>query len=168
MKTAFNISVVALLKVTLVASLGMAIPLVLETKKSLPSKPEHAKTVPAEDQFAPVDDMHPFLEYVCEPSYKGLKQLLATKPENRTAWKAFKYHAIVLAETSALVANRAAEDSDKAKQWRQIALPVHKSGTAFYKSAGKYDEAKKHYGLLVEQCNKCHTVLADGKHQLKK
>ena len=118
--------------------------------------------------FEPVDDMHHFMEYVCEPSYKGLKQVLATEPANRQDWKSFKNHALVLAETSALVANRGPEDDAQSKQWKEICLAVYDSGKSLYKSAGKYDEAKKHYGLMIDQCNKCHTVFADGKHQLKK
>ncbi len=121
-----------------------------------------------DDPFEPVDDMHHFMEYVCEPSYKGLKQILASEPDNRQLWKAFKNHALVLAETSALVAERGPKEEDKSKQWREISLAVYQNGKSLYKSAGKYDEAKKHYGLMIDQCNKCHTVFAKGKHQLEK
>lgn len=119
-------------------------------------------------QFVKVDNMHHFMEYICEPSYKGLKSTLANEPADKKAWKAFKNHALVLAETATLVASRAPEDADKAKEWKTISLAVHKTGTSLYKSAGNYEQAKKHYGLMIDQCNQCHTVFAKGKHQLKK
>lgn len=121
-----------------------------------------------EDQFVPVDNMHHFMEYICEPSYKGLKAGLATEPENRKAWKAFKNHALVLAETSSMVADRGPKEAGKSKEWKQISLEVHKHGTALYKAAGNYESAKKHYGLMIDSCNKCHATFAEGKYQLTK
>lgn len=168
MKSMNNFGIMTLLLATLASSLGLAYPIVQETGKALPAKPGQETTDPIKDQFAPVEDMHHFMEYVCEPSYKGLKQVLATEPESRKAWKAFKNHALVLAETSALTAARAPEDKAKAKQWKQFSLEVYRSGTALYRSAGNYDDAKKHYGLMIDQCNKCHTEFAEGKHQLAK
>lgn len=168
MKTTFCIGVAALPLVAFTVSLGWGIPIEQETNKSLPDKPAQENIVSPKDEFAPVEDMHHFMEYVCEPSYKGLKAVLASEPENRQAWKAFKNHALVLAETSALVAARAPEGDTKARKWKQMSLGVYKSGTALYKSAGNYDEAKKHYGLMLDQCNQCHTEFAEGKHQLAK
>ncbi|MCP4096188.1 MAG: hypothetical protein GY748_08095 [Planctomycetaceae bacterium] len=124
---------------------------------------------PATDgDFEPVDNMHHFMEYICEPSYKGLKQVLATEPADRKAWKAFKNHALVLAESSALVAARGPEDEAKNKQWKAISADVYQSGKSLYKSAGNYSEAKKHYGTMLDACNRCHTVFAKGKYQLSK
>lgn len=125
---------------------------------------EHADSVA--NKFQPVDNMHHFMEYVCEPSYKGLKALLATKPADRKAWKAFKNHSLVLAETSAIVSSRAPEENKI--QWQQISHAVYESGKSLYKSTGKYEEAKKHWGVMIDKCNQCHTVFAEGKHQLKK
>ena len=140
-----------------------------ETKKQESAQPVGDSKVDAEEEaFAPVDNMHHFMEYICEPSYKGLKQVLATEPADRKAWKVFKNHALVLAETSALVADRGPEEGDKAKQWDAIALAVYKHGKDLYKSSGKYEDAKKHYGLMIDNCNKCHTVFAKGKYQLAK
>ena len=168
MKKTFCIGLASLILVTFALSMGLAIPVVQATNKSFPAKPDQPTASSAEDQFAPVDNMHHFMEYVCEPSYKGLKQVLATQPEGRNAWKTFKNHALVLAETSALVAARAPDDEAKAKQWKQISFSVYESGKALYKSSGNYDDARKHYELMIDQCNKCHTVFAEGKHQLKK
>lgn len=168
MKTVFTVSIATLLLATLAVSLGMAFPIVQAPQKNLPGKPAQEQVASEDDQFAPIEDMHHFMEYVCEPSYKGLKQVLATEPANRKAWKAFKNHALVLAETSALVAARGPDEPAKAKQWKEISREVYNSGSALYKSAGKYEDAKKHYGLMIDQCNKCHTVFAEGKHQLTK
>ena len=123
------------------------------TKQESSEQKDEKSETPIEDQFVPVDNMHHFMEYVCEPSYKALKVIMATEPADRKAWKAFKNHALVLAETSALVAARAPEDADKAKQWKEISLGVYKSGSALYKSAGKYKEAQKHYSAMIDQCN---------------
>ena len=101
-------------------------------------------------------------------SYKGLKATLATEPSNRKEWKPFKNHSLVLAESIALVAQRGPKEEDKSKQWKQISLDVHKHATALYKSSGDYDQAKKHYGAMLDSCNKCHAVFAEGKYQLEK
>ena len=66
-----------------------------------------SKEVPVDEQFVAVDNMHHFMEYICEPSYKGLKATLATEPTNRKQWKPFKNHSLVLAESIALVAQAA-------------------------------------------------------------
>jgi len=121
-----------------------------------------------EDQFVAVDNMHHFMEYICEPSYKGLKATLATEPANRKAWKPFKNHSLVLAESISLVALRGPKEEEKSKQWKQVSLDVHKHATALYKSSGDYEQAKQHYGAMIESCNKCHTVFAGGKYQLEK
>lgn len=128
----------------------------------IPSADPHA------DDFVPVDNMHHFMEYICEPSFKGLKKLLANKPEDRADWKGFKNHALVLAETSALVADRVPDGHQDADQWKKISLNVHRTGTALYRSSGNYQEARKQFHLMVDQCNQCHQVFAEGKHQLEK
>lgn len=122
----------------------------------------------SEDDFEPIDNMHHFMEYICEPSYKGLKPLMATEPADRKAWKVFKNHALVLAETSALVANRGPKDEVKNQQWKAISAEVYRSGKSLYKSSGNYVEAKKHYSTMLDSCNRCHTVFAKGKYQLSK
>ena len=134
--------------------------------KSTPLPIQQATT--ADDDFSPVDNMHHFMEYICEPSYKGLKQVLESEPADRKAWKVFKNHALVLAESSAIVASRGPEEEDKNKQWKEISAEVYRSGKSLYKSSGNYAEAKKHYGTMIDSCNRCHTVFAKGKHQLSK
>lgn len=130
--------------------------------------PKAVQTPATPDDFEPIDNMHHFMEYVCEPSYKGLKQVLSNEPADRKAWKAFKNHALVLAESSALVAARGPDDAAKNKEWKAISAEVYRSGKSLYKSAGDYAEAKKHYGTMLDACNRCHTVFAKGKYQLSK
>jgi hypothetical protein len=132
------------------------------------SIPLPVQQVTTDDDFEPIDNMHHFMEYICEPSYKGLKQVMATEPADRKAWKVFKNHALVLAETSALVATRGPEDELKNKEWIAISADVYRSGKSLYKSSGNYAEAKKHYSTMLDSCNRCHTVFAKGKYQLSK
>lgn len=162
----------------MIVSLGLAWPVSQGTAGKVVDSPVASNVLAAaatlsdtateNDEFEPVDDMHHFMEYVCEPSYKALKEIMLKAPADRRAWKPFKNHALVLAETSALVSARGPEDPEKAKQWKQIALGVYKTGKALYKSAGDFEEATKQYGLMIDNCNQCHTVFAKGKHQLKK
>jgi hypothetical protein len=37
-----------------------------------------------------------------------------------------------------------------------------------YKSLGDYEESKVNFGLMNDNCNRCHDVFENGKHQLKK
>ncbi len=126
----------------------------------------------AQEDFEAIDNMHHFMEYICQPSYKSLKSGLEQKPADRAAWKKLKGNALVLAETSALVAERCPEDlsAEKKKQWHQLSVNVHKHGADLYRALGKkdFEGSKKHYGLMMDNCNKCHAVFDNGKHQLDK
>ena len=129
-----------------------------------------SETTSQTDPFPPVDNMHHFMEYISEPAYKGLKAALATEPENRRAWRPIKSHALILAETSALVADRVPEGAsdEQTQQWKQLSREVYNSGKALYGSVGDYAAAKKHYEAMLNNCNRCHQVFADGKYQLEK
>lgn len=170
MNTTKPFSLLVLIVSAITLAVGFATPSLQEKDESSTVQEGKIANVESatEDKFAPVDNMHHFMEYVCEPSYKGLKQIMENEPKDRQAWKAFKNHALVLAETSALVAARGPEDPEKSKKWKQIALDVYTNGAALYKSAGKFEEAKKHYSAMIDNCNKCHTEFAEGKHQLNK
>jgi hypothetical protein len=115
--------------------------------------------------------MHHFMEYISQPSYRALKKTFAGEtPKNRKGWKSIKSHALILAETSALVADRVPDEAtdEEASQWRQLSIDVYKSGKALYKSVGDFEKAKTNYGLMLDSCNKCHQVFDNGKHQLAK
>ncbi len=124
-----------------------------------------------EATFEPIDNMHHFMEYISQPSYRALKKSFAGEaPADRKGWKQIKSHALILAETSALVADRVPKGSteDQEKEWREISLAVYQAGKKLYKSVGDFEAAKKNYGVMIESCNKCHKVFDNGKHQLKK
>jgi hypothetical protein len=112
------------------------------------SIPRPVQQATSDDDFEPIDNMHHFMKYICEPSSKGLKQLMATEPADRKAWEVFKNHALLLAETSALVATRGPEDKVKNQQWKAISAEVYRSGKSLYKSSGNYVGAK----IFTAQC----------------
>ena len=153
---------------TISISLGLAYP---STKVQDPDAKQKSPEKETEDDFAPVDNMHHFMEYICEPSYKSLQAAMANKPANRRAWSPIKSAALILAETSSIVASRGPkDDAKKMAEWKKISVDVYQSAKGLYSAAGKndYDLATKQYGLMIENCNKCHTVFDEGKHQLKK
>lgn len=128
-------------------------------------------SVLADDDFPPIDNMHHFMEYISQPSYRELKKAFAgDPPADRRAWKPIKSHALILAETSALVANRTPKDAteEDKKAWRQMSIDVYNSGKALYQSAGDFEAAKKNYAAMIDNCNKCHSKFENGKHQLEK
>ncbi len=125
----------------------------------------------ADAAFEPIDNMHHFMEYISQPSYRSLKKSFAGEaPENRMGWKSIKSHALILAETSALVSERVPEGSTEkqASRWRELSMEVYQSGKSLYKSVGDFEASKKQYGVMIESCNKCHQEFDNGKHQLTK
>lgn len=139
---------------------------VVETKSKTVANSVADETI----EFAPVDELGHFMDYICQPCYKALKESMATAPVNRKEWKPIKTNALILAETSALVASRPPEDTADTKQWQQICKQVHDAGASLYESSKtmKFDDAKTQYGAMIDSCNKCHQVFAKGKHQLDK
>jgi hypothetical protein len=61
---------------------------------------------------APVeDDMHEFMEYVFEPTFKRLQQQMAVKEKDRAVWKQIKSDSLILAEGGNLTMMRGGKDS---------------------------------------------------------
>ena len=138
---------------------------------AVPEPPLPSIRQPAsEDPFPPVDNMHHFMEYISQPAYQALQQALASEPADRQAWRPVKMNALLLAETSGLVADRAPADFDatQTQQWKQISRDVYDAGKQLYGSIGDYEQARQHYSRLIDNCNRCHQVFVDGKHQLEK
>ncbi len=125
---------------------------------------------PIDEQFVAIDSMHHFMEYISQPSYLALKEKLAEEPTDRRDYRTIKSHALILAETSALVAQRVPTDLDEeqTKQWKQISLDVYNSGKVLYGANGDFAKAKESFGLMIDNCNHCHQVFDNGKHQLEK
>ncbi len=116
---------------------------------------------------APVeDDMHEFMEYVFEPSYKRLKASLADEPADRSAWKGIKADSLILAEAANLLLHRG--PAEEAGKWASHSVAVRQQGGALYRAAKMrdYTQAKRQFATLLKKCNQCHDDFAGGEHQL--
>lgn len=122
----------------------------------------------AASDVAPVEpSMHEFMEYVFEPPYKRLKAQLVTEPADRTAFKAIKSDALILAETCNLLIGRPPEA--EAAEWVAFSKQVRESGSQLYAAAKNKDaaETRKQWVGMLENCNACHTHFAGGEHMLE-
>ncbi|HAH43371.1 MAG TPA: hypothetical protein DCM07_00690, partial [Planctomycetaceae bacterium] len=127
-------------------------------------EPENEKTAVGE----PVEpDMHEFMEYVFQPTYKRLKQAMASEPADRNAWKSIKADSLILAEGGNLLLLHKPEENRKA--WDAHSIEVRKAGGQLYQAAKAKDfkAAQMHYQSMLKNCNACHQQFADGEHQLK-
>ena len=112
------------------------------------------------------EDMHEFMEYVFQPTYRRLKQQMAQKNKNRPVWKQIKSDALILAEASNLTMIRGSKNSP---DWNRYSVKVRDLGGQLYRAAKKGDDAaaQQHYRAMLTKCNACHKKFAGGKHQLK-
>ncbi|MBI1310068.1 hypothetical protein GC176_02085 [bacterium] len=127
----------------------------------------HAESPQSKTMAAPVEpSMHEFMEYVFQPPYKRLHAVMATEPADNAAWKAIKSDALILAEAGNLLLIRHPDENDQA--WREHSAEVRELGGAFYQAARKkdYSAAKEQYSAMLQKCNSCHRIFADGKYQL--
>lgn len=111
-------------------------------------------------------DMHEFMEYVFQPTYKRLKQAMAAAPTDNSVWKGIKADALILAEGGNLLMLR--KSKENTASWDELSAAVRESGGELYKSAKKkdYQSARQHYEVMLKKCNACHDKFADGEHQL--
>lgn len=124
-----------------------------------------APTTPSGPQ--PVEpDMHEFMEYVFQPTYKRLKLSIAGEPADNNGWKGIKADALILAEGGNLLMLRTPKKD--AAAWNEISADVRASGAGLYQSAKSKDymSARQHYEVMLKKCNACHDKFADGEHQL--
>jgi hypothetical protein len=128
--------------------------------------------VSAENKAAavPVEpDMHEFMEYVFQPTFKRLKPAMATAPADNKVWKAIKADALILAEAGNLLLMREPEaDAADVADWIKHSVEVRGFGGDLYRAAKAKDHAtaRKHYEAMVENCNACHHQFAGGEHIL--
>jgi len=117
-------------------------------------------TVPVEP------DMHEFMEYVFQPTFRRLKPAMATAPTDNKIWKAIKADALILAEGGNLLLMR--EPQDDIADWMNHSVEVRDFGGEFYRAARAKDHttARKHYEAMIESCNACHHQFANGEHIL--
>ena len=131
-----------------------------ETVHAAPSQNEANDAEPVES------DMHEFMEYVFQPTFKRLKPLMdQTEPDN-PAWKSIKADSLILAEGGNLLLIRQPEDD--AGDWVKHSVQVREFGGHLYRAAKAkdYPMARKNYESMVENCNACHHQFAHGEHIL--
>lgn len=119
------------------------------------------------DQPQPVEsDMHEFMEYVFQPTFKRLKPVMKAKPADNGGWKSIKADGLILAEGGNLLLMR--QPKEDASDWAKHSVEVREFGGQLYRAAKAKDftKARKHYESMVEACNACHQQFAGGKHIL--
>ncbi|MBW3600878.1 MAG: hypothetical protein KY475_26880 [Planctomycetes bacterium] len=112
------------------------------------------------------DDMHEFMEYAFQPTYRRLKEAMAATPADNAGWKAIKADALLLAEGGNLLLLRTPAENPEV--WREHSVAVRELGGKLYQ-AGKtrdFPAGRKHYEAMLKSCNRCHDEFADGEHQL--
>lgn len=120
--------------------------------------PEPSRKVTAiEDDFEPVDNMHHFMEYVYGPVFNDLNGSLKTEPADKKAWAKVKSTAMILAESSSLLAKRPSEKAD-AKKWSEFSAIVHSNGSKLFHAARAkdYKKAQTLFKEMSTGCAKCH------------
>lgn len=138
--------------------------LMIMTNRSMTAS---AQPQPPKAQPSPVEkDMHEFMEYVFQPTYKRLQQAMATEPADNDAWKCIKADSLMLAEGGNLLLHRSPEK--EAAAWNDLSAAVRESGSSLYQASKKkdYKSARQHYEAMLKNCNACHDKFADGEHQL--
>lgn len=111
-------------------------------------------------------DMHEFMEYVFQPTFKRLKPVMAAAPSDNQAWKAIKADSLILAEGGNLLLIR--QPKDDASDWVKHSVLVRDFGGQLYRAAKAkdYTLARKQYEAMVQNCNACHQQFAGGEHIL--
>lgn len=112
------------------------------------------------------DDMHEFMEYVFQPTYRRLKPNMSSLSDNSGAWPAIKSDALILAEGGNLLLIRGPQED--ASAWRKHSVAVRDFGGKLYRAAKNKDAqaAQQNYVSMVENCNNCHRQFAGGEHIL--
>lgn len=131
------------------------------------SEPVVAEEPAAKSVGEPVEpDMHEFMEYVFQPTYRRLKVSMATAPTENRGWSPIKADALSLAESSNLLFNRGPED--EAADWAKHATEARDAGGELYRAAKSrnFELSREKYELMLTKCNACHTQFAGGEHQL--
>ena len=127
-----------------------------------------AASVPTAEAKATIveDDMHEFMEYVFQPTYRRLKVSMASEPADSKAWKPIKSDSLILAESCNLLFART-PDEDGA-DWNRHAEASRDAGAKLYAAARAkdFEAATKSYTLMLQNCNACHKQFEDGRHIL--
>jgi hypothetical protein len=140
---------------------------VLCVMSTVHSTPARADAPPSPTQPQPVEkDMHEFMEYVFQPTYKRLQQSMRGEPTDNNAWKGIKADSLILAEGGNLLMIRT--PTEEAAVWNELSAAVRDAGSNLYQAAKKkdYKVASQHYKSMLLKCNACHDKFAKGEHQL--
>ena len=126
-----------------------------------PSADSNSSSVPVED------DMHEFMEYVFQPTYKRLKASIAVAEKDNATWKSIKSDALILAESGNLLLGRG-PDSDEA-DWNKHSIASRDFGGQLYRAAKEknFEKTQQAYKMMLESCNACHQQFSGGDPQLK-
>ncbi|GAA4442060.1 hypothetical protein [Bremerella cremea] len=119
------------------------------------------------DGPVPVEpDMHEFMEYVFQPTFKRLKPAMAEAPADNAGWKVLKEGSLKLAEGGNLLLARVPKEDSA--DWIKHSIGVRDFGGKFYRASQAKDfaTAKKNYESMVQSCNACHHQFAHGEHIL--
>lgn len=146
-----------------------------EEKTETPEQPKEEKepakidtNIDTSDKsLVPIEtDMHEFMEYFLQPSFKRLKPAMETEPVDNGGWKAIKAEALTLAEAGNLILMRAPEEDTAI--WNLHSLKVRGHGKVLYQAARAKDFklASQHYRMMLISCNACHYKFAGGEHIL--
>jgi hypothetical protein len=118
-------------------------------------------------QPVPVEeDMHEFMEYLFQPTYRRLKEAMKSEPTDKKAWLEVKSGSIILAEGGNLLLQHAPEE--KSAEWKAFSIAVRDHGSKMYRAARAKDFsiAQQSYKAMLQSCNACHQEFAGGEHQL--
>ncbi|GAB5439863.1 MAG: hypothetical protein Fues2KO_02120 [Fuerstiella sp.] len=123
-------------------------------------------TIAADGEKIVEEDMHEFMEYVFQPTYRRLKASMGEAPADNKGWKAIKSDSLILAESCNLLFARTPEvDGD---DWNRHAAASRDAGAKLY-AAGRskdFEAATQSWKLMLNNCNACHRQFEDGKHIL--
>ncbi len=146
------------------ALLGLCCTGWLSSELVLPSVTTAAEST---EEAVPVEsDMHEFMEYVFQPTFKRLKPAMAAAPTDNQGWKTIKADGLVLAESANLLLVRKPGNDDA--DWVKHSVQVRTFGGQLYRSAKAKDfaAARKQYEAMIQNCNACHHQFAGGEHIL--
>ncbi len=118
-------------------------------------------------ELVPVDtNMHDFMEGMFQAPYRRLKESIANEPKDNNGWKAIRSDVLILAEGSNLLVLRK-QEKDQA-HWDEYSVASKLAGEVAFKAAKKknYADTRQAYETMLVNCNDCHKMFAEGKHQL--
>lgn len=161
MTTKHFVLALGLLSVPVIALVTVFSSSLTQTASAQPPNEPDATAVPVED------DMHEFMEYVFQPTYKRLKESMSASEKDNATWKSIKSDSLILAEGGNLLLFRGPES--EAKDWDRHATTVRDFGGQLYRAAKKKDdtESQKVYRSMIKNCNDCHQQFAGGDPSLK-